>query len=136
MNYVGEKKVELVTLDVFPDVTETSFNYYDDDGSSYGYENGQYFKQRLSLQDKDGESVFAASSVEGNFVPDVRDYLVKLHGRAGRSVTVNGKASAETKNLDTLVSQSGEEWSRGTDQYGDVTYIKIKSGAERNVIVK
>lgn len=69
-------------------------------------------------------------------MPDVRDYLVKLHGRAGRSVTVDGKSLAETKNLDTLVSQSGEGWSRGTDQYGDVTYIKIKSGAERNVIVK
>jgi alpha-glucosidase len=136
MNYVGEKKAELVTVDVFPDASETSFTYYDDDGATYGYEKGQYFKQRLSTQAKDGQSSFTAASVEGTFVPDVNNYLVKLHGQAGQSVTANETALSEAKNLDALLSQSGEGWSRGKDQYGEVTYVKIKAGLQSNVIVK
>lgn len=136
MNYVGEKKVDTVTVDVFPATTETSFNYYDDDGATYSYEDGKYFSQKLSTQDKEGSYLFTTSSVEGTFTPVLKYYLVKLHGRNGNKVTLNDSELAEVKDLGALTKGTTEGWTRGSDQYGDVTYVKIEAGRLQNVSVK
>jgi alpha-glucosidase (family GH31 glycosyl hydrolase) len=48
MNYIGEIPVDKVYMDIFPSVNKTDFNFYDDDGHSYDYENGTYYKQIIS----------------------------------------------------------------------------------------
>ncbi|MGF7047908.1 alpha-glucosidase [Paenibacillus sp. DS2015] len=136
MNYIGEKKVELLTVDVFPDASETSFIYYDDDGATYNYETGEYFSQQLSTQEKNGQVTFRTTAREGTFTPEVKYYLVKIHGRAGQSVTTNLTPLTKVKDLNTLNSQSGEGWSNGTDQYGDVTFVLMKAGVSNEIIVK
>ncbi|MDQ0091069.1 alpha-glucosidase [Paenibacillus anaericanus] len=136
MNYIGEKKVDVLTVDVFPDTSETSFFYYDDDGDTYSYETGQYFRQQLSTQAKAGELVFTTASKVGTFTPDLGYYLVKFHGLAGGSVTSGGSALSEVKDLATLTNQAGEGWAHGTDKYGDVTYVKIEAGFSKNISVK
>lgn len=35
-------------LDIFPSSAQSSFRLYDDDGSSYDYESGEYFKQTVT----------------------------------------------------------------------------------------
>ena len=44
-DYVDEDDVETITVDIFPSASSTSFDYYDDDGSTYRYESGVYFSQ-------------------------------------------------------------------------------------------
>jgi alpha-glucosidase len=136
MNYVGEKKVDTLIVDVFPDSAETSFIYYDDDGTTYNYEESQFFRQRLSTQEQEGQSIFTTSSIEGTFTPDLEYYLVKLHGRAGQNVTTNGSALTKVDNLNMLMIRPSEGWSHGTDQYGEVTYVKMKAGFSNQIIVK
>lgn len=136
MNYIGEKKVDLVTVDVFPDAAQTTFDYYDDDGATYQYEQGGYFKQTLSAQDKDGQALFHASAKEGTFTPDLQYYLVAIHGRTGKEVAINGTAAQQADSLDSLTRQQGEGWLQGKDIYGDVTYVKIKAGDERQITVQ
>jgi alpha-glucosidase len=48
--YVGQRPVSKVMLDVFPDDRLSEFSYYDDDGVSYRYENGEYLEQKISAQ--------------------------------------------------------------------------------------
>ncbi|HET7331329.1 TIM-barrel domain-containing protein, partial [Dyella sp.] len=48
MDYVGERPVSELTVDVFPAGHATHFDYYDDDGSTYAYEHGAFYSQRLS----------------------------------------------------------------------------------------
>ncbi len=43
VQYVGEKPLKELDVEVFPDTKLTSFEYYDDDGETYDYETGSYF---------------------------------------------------------------------------------------------
>ena len=76
-------------MDVFPSTTETSFTYYDDDGESYNYENGDFLKQEITTIDKGMEGInVTIEGKEGSFTSDLDKYLVKIHGKAGSNVTL------------------------------------------------
>lgn len=126
MDYVGQKPLDTVTVDVFPDQVETSFTYFDDDGSSYDYENGAYFKQRFTAQQNGAAALITIEAKTGDYTPpDLSYYLVKLHGRAGSQVSLNGTPISSYAGLEQLKSAAGEGWAAGKDLYGDVTYIKV-----------
>ena len=50
MDYIGQKPVRTVSLDIFPSAAKTRFTYYDDDGITYGYEKGAYFSQAMTVR--------------------------------------------------------------------------------------
>lgn len=137
LNYIGEKTVDVITVDAFPDTTQTSFHYYEDDGSTYAYENGEFFKQTLSaIKDGEGKYSFSTANPVGTFKPEAKHYLIKLHGSAGSQVTANGTGMAKVQSLDALMQSSEEGWATGKDQYGDVTYVKVKTGVLQSIHVE
>ncbi|MNO93420.1 hypothetical protein D3C76_850210 [compost metagenome] len=136
MNYIGEKPVDVITVDAFPSSSETGFDYYEDDGATYGYENGEFYKQRLSVvEESTGNYSFSTAVPSGTYTPEAKYYLIKLHGVAGSLVT-NGTDMSKVQDLNQLNQLSGEGWTTGIDQYGDVTYVKVKTGAAQSINVK
>ncbi|KHD38394.1 alpha-glucosidase [Clostridium acetobutylicum] len=136
-NYVGEKKITDVYVDAFPSDKATTFDYYDDDGTSYDYENGSYFDQKMTLQTStDSKSVqFNIDKNTGSYTPDLKDYIVKMHVKGNGAVTANGQALTQYSSYDALKSASGEGYALGTDTYGNVVYIKVSSGDAKNINV-
>lgn len=134
-NYVGEKKMTNIYVDAFPDNKETNFEYYDDDGNSTSYKNGNYFKQKFTLAgSEDGKEVqFATALKEGSYNPDVQNYIVRLHIKLNGSVTVSDREVAKYNSLEELKNNFGEGYATGNDVYGEVVCVKIKSG-ENNTI--
>ncbi|HMF66495.1 MAG TPA: DUF5110 domain-containing protein, partial [Phyllobacterium sp.] len=120
---------------------KTSFEYYDDDGETYDHEaksdinsknaaHDEYFLQTLSVIKSDNKVVFETSVPVDSFKPELRYYVVKIHGGAAKSVTLNGATVTSAGTLDGLLNAKGTEgWASGTDKLGPVTYIRIKSGA-------
>ncbi|MBA9084640.1 alpha-glucosidase [Fontibacillus solani] len=136
MNYIGEKPVDVVTVDAFPSPSETGFDYYDDDGATYGYENGQFFKQHFSVvEESAGKYRFSTAAPLGTYTPEAKYYLIKLHGAAGSLVTSNGADMSKVQDLSQLNQLSGEGWTTGKDQYGEVTYVKVKTGVSLSINV-
>jgi len=135
MNYVGEKPVKDIYLDIFPDSKETSFKYYDDDGSTYNYEKGEYFIQNMTSLDKGNSLEFNVSEKEGKFTPELKYYICKIHGRGNADVKINNTAAADLKDYESLMKAEGEGFAVGKDIYGSVTYIKIKAGENKKIIV-
>ena len=132
--YVGERPVNRVYVDAFPAATETSFTYYDDDGSTYADEKGAFYQQRLSTI-ADGNSVrFDAAAPSGTLKPPLREYEVRLHEIGAGTVTINGAPAHRYGSLDELERATGEGWATGTDLYGEVTFVKISSGVEKHVV--
>jgi alpha-glucosidase (family GH31 glycosyl hydrolase) len=128
-DYVGQASVTSVDVDVFPDTTQSSFTYYDDDGASYNYESGTYFKQNMTAQDNGSGSLsFTLGAKSGSYTPALQSYIVKLHGSAGTSVTNNSTAMTSYASLEALKAAAGEGWATGKDIYGDVTYVKVTAG--------
>ncbi|MHA6481104.1 TIM-barrel domain-containing protein [Paenibacillus sp. strain BS8-2] len=137
-DYAGQLTADTIHVDVFPSTSETSFEYYDDDGSSYDYESGGYFKQELSAQDNGGSGYsFDVAAKSGSYTPAVDYYLVKLHGKAGTAVTDNASSMSSYADLDALKAAAGEGWTTGKDIYGPVTYVKVDAalGTSQSIVV-
>jgi alpha-glucosidase (family GH31 glycosyl hydrolase) len=133
MDHVDEKPVTTLDVNVFPAEHETRFEYYDDDGNTYGYEKGVYFLQPLSVRRQDGVVSFHAAAPSGNYQPALRDYLLAFHGDIAGAVNNGGQALPRFDSVDALRAASGEGWAHGQDRYGEVTYVKIAAGADRHV---
>ncbi|WP_155988036.1 DUF5110 domain-containing protein, partial [Gorillibacterium massiliense] len=129
-DYVGQSSVTSVDVDVFPDTQSSSFTYYDDDGVSYNYESGVYFKQPMTTQ-KTGSNAysFTLGAKSGSYTPALQSYIVKLHGTAATSLTNNATAMTSYADLNALRVAAGEGWTTGKDVYGNVTYVKLTAGS-------
>lgn len=118
-NYVGETPVEQVTLDAFPADRLAQFTFYDDDGVSYAYEHGAYFKQAVTVQRKRSRVQLVFSAPEGTFHSALKTYLVVVHGVAAKKAALEGLASVQNGAL---------EWSTGRDRFGPYTQLRVSSG--------
>lgn len=137
-DYIGQDPVTAIDVDVFADSSATSFTYYEDDGSTYDYENGSHFQQSMTAQDNGAGGVsFQLSAKSGTYTPEVQSYMVKIHGRAGTGVTSNGTALTPYADLAALQAAAGEGWATGKDIYGNVTYVKVAAGSAsaKNIVV-
>lgn len=76
MNYVGEKAVDTITLDIFPG--SGSFTLYDDDGESLNYQQGNFSTTEIKV----AGSKITIGKPEGMFKPAARNYLIKLRASA------------------------------------------------------
>jgi alpha-glucosidase len=132
--YVGERPVTRVYVDVFPTKEQTRFAYYDDDGITYAYEKGAFYEQQLSASD-DGESVhFDAAAPTGSYAPPLQEYEIRLHGIAARSVTIGGATGHAFADLAHLESGAAPGWTTGTDRYGPVTFVIVPAKSAQQIV--
>jgi alpha-glucosidase (family GH31 glycosyl hydrolase) len=133
MDYVDQKPVATLDVDVFPDTRRTSFDYYDDDGRTYAYEHGAYFLQPLYVQRTGDTVTFESGAVEGGYKPALRFYLLKIHGNRAAAVDADGKPMPAFADTDALQRAAGEGWAAGHDRYGDVTWIRLAAAQQRQL---
>ena len=93
MNYDGEKKIDSLTLDIYPS-GKSSFNLYEDDGKTRDYKKGRFVKTLVEVnKTKDVQVVINAG--KGNYTERLlsRVYLLNVHsGKAPVAILINGKA--------------------------------------------
>ena len=130
MQYVGEKEVKTIYLDLFPSEKLTSFPLYDDDGHTYNYEKGDYFKQNISLS-KDLKNIkIEFARQEKNYTPTFTRYIAKVHGDQAKEVSVNKANLKKFASHDELLNSESEGFCNTDDIYGKVTYISLKVKSE------
>jgi alpha-glucosidase len=127
-DYLGEHPVAAVRVEVFPDSTRTDFDYYDDDGSTYGYEHGAYFLQRLSAQADPGSVSLSTAASSGTYRPALTHYVFAVHRTVATQVTRDDTPLARVADLAALHRCADACWTIGGDRYGGVTYIKLPAG--------
>jgi len=93
MNHVGERPTDPLTLLLFPADGSGESTLYEDTGNGFGYEDGEYARQRVVCEASgDGISV-RRDEREGSFVPERS--LVHLEVRSvstpPQDVSVNGE---------------------------------------------
>jgi alpha-glucosidase (family GH31 glycosyl hydrolase) len=136
MDYVGERPVETVTVEVFPSAQTTRFDYYDDDGTTYDYAKGAYYLQSLSVREQSGAVEFKLGAPAGTYQPALRHYLLAIHGGAGKVVNVDGKPLASAASLDALQHGDAQGWATGHDRYGAVTWVKLAARTAADVRIE
>jgi len=73
----NEKPSECIEIHVFKGTKNNSFIYYEDDGKTYNYENGEYYKRNITYSPSSNNIVF--SEVEGNFTSKFKSVNLILH---------------------------------------------------------
>ena len=125
VDYVDERPLTELDVDVFPAAQCSTFDYYDDDGNTYGYEHGAYFLQPLSAQRRGDTVQLELGAASGSFKPALRHYLLKVHGGAAARVSGQLKSFPD---LAALRQSGGEGWASGRDRYGEVTWVRVTAG--------
>lgn len=95
--HTKEKVTELI-LHIYSGSTDTSFDYYDDDGSTFGYQQGVYCRRNLRHQS--AQRTLHIGQQEGTFRTAFDTIRIILHGMNKIDhFTVNGKkvAAAATR---------------------------------------
>ncbi|HWX66857.1 MAG TPA: TIM-barrel domain-containing protein [Rhodanobacter sp.] len=132
LDYVGQRPLTQLDVEVFPAAQRSTFDYYDDDGSTYDYEHGQDFRQTLAVQ-RSGDTVqFEIGAAAGSFTPALKFYLLKIHGSAAAKAA-GGSTLKSFDSLDALLHGDGEGWASGKDRFGAVTYVRVAAANARHV---
>jgi len=133
LDYVGEKTIDTVKLDVFSGTQVTSFNYYDDDGQTYSYENDKYFKQQITAKKADGISTVTIGAKTGSYDSGLKNYIVAVHNQAATAVKNGNTSFKKYDSLEKLEAASDEGYIVSKDIYGDVTYVKVVAGKAKTL---
>ncbi len=133
MEYVGERPVHTVRVDVFPSATRTHFDYYDDDGETYAYGHGDYFLQRLTVEAGSRAVELDTAARTGTYRPALTHYLFAVHRVLARRVTLDGGALREAADLEALRNCRTACWAVGGGRLGGETYIELPAGVSARV---
>lgn len=126
--FVGERPVSQITLDIFPSENSTSFVVYDDDGQTYNYEKGEYFRQEIRAQTIGSATRVEINGSKGKYVTPLRTYLLRIHTAAHR-LSVDGKLLA-ARDGGGKFTAVGANWEHELDRFGPVVVVQIPAGAK------
>lgn len=135
-DYIGEKKLPYLYVDIFPDTKQTSFDYYDDDGITYDYEKGTFLKQHMAVQDLGDSVTVTVSARSGTYISSTHFYLLKIHYRNSSGVQIENHSLKHFADMNHLINSEKSGWATGSDAYGAVTYVKIKAGENNHINIK
>lgn len=129
--YVDEKKSPL-TVRIYPKGV-SSFELYEDDGTSYDYEKGVYALTTFTCVEKTDGLVVIKSVPKGSYKIPERDHVFAVYKQMPvKSVTKNGTplpCSGDKKMFDS----SPQGWFY--DQANKIIWAKIKGGANQPIVL-
>jgi alpha-glucosidase (family GH31 glycosyl hydrolase) len=128
-DYVGERPVTALRVEVFPGSSRTGFDYYDDDGKDYRYEHGDYFLQHFSVQATAGAVSLTTAASSGTYRPALTHYVFAIHRIVAAQVSRDDAPLGRVADLSALRRCADACWTIGGDRYGGVTYVKLPAGA-------
>jgi len=131
MQYMGEKPVDLLTLDIYPTVSTGSFGFvlYEDDGATDNYKSGAYTTTAYDCAVSGGGSATTYTlnigARQGSYTGiAARDYMMQFHNgnMSNISVTLGGAALSAAASLDALNASASGYF---IDTMKDICYVKV-----------
>ena len=99
MNYDGEKKLDTLTLDIYPKDT-VNYQLYEDDGKSLEHRKGIFATTAItSVLNKAGHNI-TINPIKGNYngMLDKRSYILDIHtSKKPKRISINGKKTTHWK---------------------------------------
>ena len=140
MQYVGEKPVDVLTLDVYPTMQDGSFDFvlYEDDGETDAYKDGVYTTTKYDCAVKAEEdkntitlNVGARTGSYADIAP--RSYLLQFHKAAYTDLSVQYDGAAVTQ-YNSLEALNAAESGYYADAASEICYVKIQDTAKASTV--
>jgi alpha-glucosidase len=123
-----------LVLDVFPSPVRTAkFLAYDDDGHSYDYEKGGYFRQEITATRSGRATNIEIAAASGAYKPHFPSYLLRVH-QASAGVTNDGRMLTRFPSANAFESSSEPGWFSTTDRFGGVADVRIGTDAKPHAL--
>jgi alpha-glucosidase len=136
VQYTQQEPDDVLMLHVYKGSQGGSFVYYEDDGQTYGYENGESMTRTFTYDNE--RRSFVISEKNGDYTSKFKRFKIYFHGFEGQvtSVSLNGNAINSSKEdvayfkqitaFDPLYHQEGE-----LRQVADVPYVELDATEHR-----
>ena len=131
--YVGQRQVTEIALDIFPSRTTASFVAYDDDGQSYKYENGDDLRQQIRAVRAGESTEITIDAATGSYRSSWRTYLLRIR-TAGHSVSIDGKPLKQVA-APALPASAGTRWAADVDRFGPLVLMRVAAGARNKSVI-
>jgi alpha-glucosidase len=123
-----------LVLDVFPSaVRVASFVAYDDDGHTYAYEKGEYFRQEIAAKRTETSTGIALNAATGSYHAPFSNYLLRVHQASG-IVTSDGKTLKKFDSETVFLAAREAGWFATADKFGPVTEVRLPSDAQPHAL--
>ncbi|WNH10984.1 TIM-barrel domain-containing protein [Thalassobellus suaedae] len=91
INYIGEKIINQLTLDIYPNKSNT-FTLYNDDGKSLEYQNGDFNTTTIFTEVSEKDISLKINATKGKFKGNELTYIVNFHlSKKPSSIILNDK---------------------------------------------
>jgi len=119
-------------MDVFPSTSRVAnFVAYDDDGHTYAYETGEYFRQEVAAKRSATSTDIALHSATGSYKAHFTSYVLRVH-QASTTVTSDGAAMKKFASESAFHSSSEPGWVAAVDKFGAVTEVRVAADAREH----
>jgi alpha-glucosidase len=123
-----------LVLDVFPSaVRVANFVAYEDDGHTYAYENGGYFRQEIAAKRSGTSTEIALHSATGFYHPQFPGYRLRVHQASG-SVTSDGVTLKRFGSENAFRSAKEAGWFSTVDRFGPVTEVRLPTDSKQRTV--
>ncbi|HEX3875383.1 MAG TPA: TIM-barrel domain-containing protein [Bryobacteraceae bacterium] len=123
-----------LVLDVFPsNARVAAFVVYDDDGHTYQYENGAYFRQEVEARRGALSTEIAVRAATGTYKPHFAMYDLRIHQASAR-VAADGAPLKRFATVEGFRASEDAGWVSTSDRFGAVTEVRLPTESkERNL---
>ncbi|MGL5346465.1 MAG: glycoside hydrolase family 31 protein [Peptostreptococcaceae bacterium] len=105
-NYIGEKEIDTLRLDVYVGNEKVSYKHYQDDGSSFEYKEGKYNLYDITIENKE-ELNINIDLVHNGYEKKYEKYEIYLNGTNFNRVKINNEeVNTEFKDCSILVTKA------------------------------
>jgi alpha-glucosidase len=118
----AQAPTDTLTIHVYEGAGSNAFVYYEDDGASYNYEKGDYYRRRILFHPEKKEIVF--EKAEGTYASKFRYIKLALHGFGGSSFSVSGRQATSHAEFESLLAPISKFDPQGTDEKPEGHTIK------------
>lgn len=135
VQYVGEKKIDHITLDIYPH-GDSEFTLYDDDGKSMEYQQGHYATTDIICQESNGSVNIQIKAPQGTYDVLERTYALQIHtDTAPASVTADGNTLEVMSDNQSLMSAKAKQgWYYDAD--AQVLYVNPGGSSQQDIQVR
>lgn len=106
--YIGEKDLSELELNIFPS-EKSMYTFYEDDGTSYQYKNGKFSLTKINVEkNKNKEFLISLGKAQDNFETKQNSYLMKIFGvNKPSGVSLNNKSLTEFPSIEKFSNNAG-----------------------------
>lgn len=90
INYIGEKEIDNLILDIYLDENNFKYIHYQDDGESFEYKDGKYNLYKISIEDKN-EMTISIDFISDKYGPKYNKFIFNINSTNHNKVIINQK---------------------------------------------